>query len=434
MYYSSSNSAYPLQYHTCIPSQLKPSEQSAANFFVSPTLRKDLEQKTIASLQTQQGSNLPEYVHIYHSLVTIDVVRPNSKVFGHPTWTYKATSNRDGRIYCLRRIEGFRLTNEKSISIVQVWNTISAANVVTLHEAFTTRAFGDSSLLFVYDYHPKSKTLVEAHFAQDSGCPAVMAEKLIWGYASQLVSALKVIHSKGLAARLVEPSRILVTGQGHIRLNCCGIFDVLHYDHAHAVDVLQQEDIQKLGKLLLAMGNSSLVAAQNTDAALEYIEQYYSQGFKDLVHYILSPGTKSITEIIGIISEHLLESFNDAQVYTSVLEKELSQELENGRLVRLLSKFGLVTERPEYEKDPAWSEGGERYPIKLFRDYLFHHPSQETDSNGKTVISMGHMLKTLNKLDAGIDESIMLVSRDEETCIIMTYKEVCLFLKGITTC
>lgn len=33
--------------------------------------------------------------------------------------------------------------------------------------------------------------------------------------------------------------------------------------------------------------------------------------------------------------------------YTDSLENELGKELENGRLVRLLSKLGFINERPE---------------------------------------------------------------------------------------
>lgn len=39
---------------------------------------------------------------------------------------------------------GFRLVNEKAMSIVKQWRKIKHANIVTVREAFTTRAFGDS--------------------------------------------------------------------------------------------------------------------------------------------------------------------------------------------------------------------------------------------------------------------------------------------------
>lgn len=223
MYYSH-HTAFPLQYHLYAPSNSQQAGDSSLashqrrpeDFFISNSLREELQRKNEATLQTLPGSNLPEYVHVYHSLVPIDTnLEKSTRVFGYPTWAYKACSNKDGRMYCLRRIEGYRLTNEKAISIVQVWNSISSANLVGLHEAFTTRAFGDSSLVFVYEYYPMSKTLADVHFGPESYQQMnrmVMPENLIWGYLTQIASALKVIHGAGLAARLLEPSRILVTG------------------------------------------------------------------------------------------------------------------------------------------------------------------------------------------------------------------------------
>jgi hypothetical protein len=58
--------------------------------------------------------------------------------------------------------------------------------------------------------------------------------------------------------------------------------------------------------------------------------------------------------------------------------------------------------------------------IKLFRDYVFH----QVDETGRPVTDLSHVLTQLNKLDAGVDEKIMLVSRDEGSCLIVSYREV----------
>ena len=42
----------------------------------------------------------------------------------------------------------------------------------------------------------------------------------------------------------------------------------------------------------------------------------------------------------------------------------------------------------------------------------------------KAVTDLSRVLVTLNKLDAGIDEKFLLVSRDEKTCIVVSYKEI----------
>lgn len=85
-------------------------------------------------------------------------------------------------------------------------------------------------------------------------------------------------------------------------------------------------------------------------------------------------------------------------------------ELENARLVRLLCKFGFINERPEYvfislreyrlilcfrfAREPRWSETGDRYIIKLFRDYVFH----QIDENGNPVVNLSHVLTCLSKV------------------------------------
>lgn len=44
----------------------------------------------------------------------------------------------------------------------------------------------------------------------------------------------------------------------------------------------------------------------------------------------------------------------------------------NGRLFRVMAKLGFINERPEYRNNPQWSETGDRYLLKLFRDFVFH--------------------------------------------------------------
>lgn len=38
-------------------------------------------------------------------------------------------------------------------------------------------------------------------------------EKIMWSFICQLVSALRVIHGAGLACRVINPSKVLVTGK-----------------------------------------------------------------------------------------------------------------------------------------------------------------------------------------------------------------------------
>lgn len=55
-----------------------------------------------------------------------------------------------------------------------------------------------------------------------------------------------------------------------------------------------------------------------------------------------------------------------------------------------------------FNLDPAWSETGDRYMLKLFRDYLFHQVNEE----GRPWLDMSHIIQTLNKLDTGSSDTV----------------------------
>lgn len=52
--------------------------------------------------------------------------------------------------------------------------------------------------------------------------------------------------------------------------------------------------------------------------------------------------------------------------------------------------------------DGTWSETGDRYMLKLFRDYLFHSVTEE----GIPWLDHAHIVQCLNKLDAGTMERV----------------------------
>ena len=117
---------------------------------------------------------------------------------------------------------------------LQKWTSIRTANIVSLHTVFTIKAFGDQSIMFVYDFHPAAETLMQRHFMQgfynkkrqqrkslekiffitlkmDSENP--INEPLIWTYIVQLTAALRALHSKDLAYRQMYPTNILISGK-----------------------------------------------------------------------------------------------------------------------------------------------------------------------------------------------------------------------------
>jgi PAB-dependent poly(A)-specific ribonuclease subunit 3 len=75
-------------------------------------------------------------------------------------------------------------------------------------------------------------------------------------------------------------------------------------------------------------------------------------------------------------------------------------ELENGRLMRLMVKLGMITERRDQDTDPSWAETGDRYLLKLFRDWVFHR----TTETGAPETNWGFIVEALNKVSRASTE------------------------------
>lgn len=58
--------------------------------------------------------------------------------------------------------------------------------------------------------------------------------------------------------------------------------------------------------------------------------------------------------------------------------------------------------------------------LKLFRDYVFHQVTED----GQPWIDMAHIVQCLNKLDIGVPEKICLMSRDEQSILVVSYAEL----------
>eukprot|EP01135_Chromosphaera_perkinsii_P000150 Nk52_evm46s32 gene=Nk52_evmTU46s32 len=421
-------------YVSPLPSVANPpgKEKILQSFFMSESLREELRLRNDLILQSVDGSqsHLPMEVDQYHSLYSLDnhVYEKSPKTFGFFTSCYKVISSFDGMPYCLRRIEGYRLTNEKTMVVVDQWKKVQHANIVTLRQVFTTKEFGDHSLAFVYDYHPGSETLMNRHFRVER--KGFLQEAVLWSYIIQLTSALRAVHSSGLACRVIDPTKMIFTGKNRLRINCVCIYDILTFESVANKNVIphfQQEDLIALGRLILALACNSLSALQreNFNQSVERISMHYSTDLKNLVVYLLaSPQPhgrlKNVNDLMPMIGARFYTEIECLSLYNDVLEGELSKELENGRLFRLLSKLGFINERPEYDMDMRWADTGDRYILKLFRDYVFHQVLED----GSPVLDLGHVVQTLNKLDSGFQEKICLFSRDEQSILIVSFKDL----------
>lgn len=152
---------------------------------------------------------------------------------------------------------GYKLSNPRCLALVDLWKKLKHCHVVTLCEVFTTKAFGDNSMIFAYEYYPGAETLLDKYFSPSSssserhgtdlsvprpyssqksslslhsGSRGMIAESTLWSYIIQMCSALRAVHAAGLAFRRIDASKVLVSSGNRIRLNGGGIMDVLGFD------------------------------------------------------------------------------------------------------------------------------------------------------------------------------------------------------------
>uniref|UniRef100_A0A8C6HXK5 PAN2-PAN3 deadenylation complex subunit PAN3 n=1 Tax=Mus spicilegus TaxID=10103 RepID=A0A8C6HXK5_MUSSI len=391
---------------------------NAPSFFMADELRQELINRhliTMAQIDQADMPAVPTEVDSYHSLFPLEPLPPPNRIqkssnFGYITSCYKAVNSKDDLPYCLRRIH---------------------------------------ALVFAYDFHAGGETMMSRHFndpnsdayftkrkwgQHDGPLPrqhaGLLPESLIWAYIVQLSSALRTIHTAGLACRVMDPTKILITSKTRLRVNCVGVFDVLTFDNSQNNNPLalmaqyQQADLISLGKVVLALACNSLAGIQreNLQKAMELVTMNYSSDLKNLILYLLTDQNRmrSVNDIMPMIGARFYTQLDAAQMRNDVIEEDLAKEVQNGRLFRLLAKLGTINERPEFQKDPTWSETGDRYLLKLFRDHLFH---QVTEA-GAPWIDLSHIISCLNKLDAGVPEKISLISRDEKSVLVVTYSDL----------
>ncbi|XP_055631577.1 PAN2-PAN3 deadenylation complex subunit PAN3 isoform X2 [Toxorhynchites rutilus septentrionalis] len=432
---------------------MQPKTQLSMTYFLQDELRNEIltRNEIINSIETE-CQDLPLDVEKYHSLCLLESLPAHPKL-PLPSSTYRATHNLTGVKYCLRRLHGFRIQSTKCMQVVDMWKKLQHTNIVQLREVFTTKQFGDNSLVIVYDYHPGSQTLLSKYFTPSSettngysdpfsgearpfshksslhrsATGTLLPESEIWSIIIQLTGGLRAMHLASLACRTLDPTKIIVTGK-RLRFSFMAISDIATFDpnQSNSMSVVthhQQDDLTALGKLILALAcrNLQSVHRDQLQNSIELVSRNYSVDLRNVVMYLLSPNSRrTVTEIMPMIGARFYVQLDALQAQCDIQEDELAKEMENGRLYRQLVKLGTVNERPELNLDVTWSETGDRYMLKLFRDYLFHTVTED----GRPWLNQSHIVQCLNKLDAGTMEKIQLMSRDEQSVLVVTYAEL----------
>ena len=107
--------------------------------------------------------------------------------------------------------------------------------------------------------------------------------------------------------------------------------------------------MQQLGHLILSLVTGGPSIASNASKSLESISRLYSTRLRETLSTLVSPTPPDIDTFLSSIADQLVVQFDNILHLEDTLYSELSRELENSRISRLLIKLGFINERPEMD-------------------------------------------------------------------------------------
>lgn len=421
-----------------------PGRMQLSSQFMSENLRADMQHRNFLSTapadeETLSASGLPSYIHHYHTPMPLEdpihAVSQPSLSLGCSSFVFRGIHDGDGASYALRRIDGNQaVPTAELLAIAEEkvgkWMTVSNhPNVVGLREVFVSDEIDATpSLFFSYDFCPGACSLYQAHMqpmntSYDTIACVPASEKQIWTYIVQLASAIRAIHSAGLfvGAAALSATKVLIVQPLRIRLGAVGIEETLK-NKVLPTDIAQAQriDLEALGNLILLLA----CGAHNMQPNLDFVASQYSRELSHIIAGLIAAptgsGFVSWRSLCAALGDRVFDEIDRSNTSVDTVAMELQKECENGRLARLLIKLCMVVERAEMLGDVRWSETGDRYLLKLFRDFVFHR----VDENGTPRVDWGGIIEALNKADAGVEERIMLLNRDETSMLVVSYADV----------
>jgi len=351
--------------------------------------------------------------------------------FGFLTSTLKVTCTRDGVTYAAKRVDGINAPKSALDRICQNWRRVAAQpSIVALRNVFMAKAgplpgSADSgsgmALFFEHDFVPGAVSLHHRLMAGTAERQPV-PEPTLWSWAGQLALAVNSAHSVGLAFRCISPQHVLLSEFQRVRISCAGVVDVLEMESPATLQMQQKDDMRKFGELFLQASCRTELPARGAPAddevakLLEQCKQQYSQQWYDLLVTLLKAECGA-SELMGLLAPSMAVTLSQTLALNDTLHGALGVTHASSRLLRTIVKLSQVTERPEHCGDPSWAETGERYSLKLFRDFVFH----QVDEQGRPVLDVGHVVESLSRLDVADGTPVMLSSRDGENLLVASY-------------
>ncbi|KAI3636960.1 hypothetical protein MIR68_005227 [Amoeboaphelidium protococcarum] len=448
-------------------SQLQNSSSNSKQYQVESQLR----HRILSEMQSQYNvyfNSAKQSVSVgdYHSVVQVDDHDDLRHVLSeYQLIRYHGISAVDSSFVTMIRVCGYKPLNEKILlSLGKYINggLVYLPGVVKLKEAFSTRFFGDDSLMFIYDSFGSLTPLYHAFplyvTDQNIDCRAIIDE--VWSVLVQLLSLLHQIFQCGLTVGILNPFTVMRSYSGQIRLAYLGIPHVLYSQsqsyttgqliHSQLNDLMQA--VTLIASLALQCDAPDMIY-QPQQIIPAFINTFCNdvnsksgapeeQDLKNLILFILDACQTEMnnvqsgyvvekqiaSNIIGqcfpVMAPKLIQETQRAYAMADIIQSSMKRDIENGRLFRLMVKLNAILERDHLLGDTTWAQTGDRYTLSLLRDYIFHQQAPGVNGMHVPVLNMAHVLKCLNKLDCGSEENVLLVSCDESNCLILSWRDL----------
>jgi PAB-dependent poly(A)-specific ribonuclease subunit 3 len=146
----------------------------------------------------------------------------------------------------------------------------------------------------------------------------MIPEKVIWGYIVQIATGLKTIHDQNLACRVIDLSTLIVTSDRRVRLNCCGIMDVIAPMGEARLPEEKLFDLVNFGRYLLCVAANSQEALHDPRRWLEMVRRR-SENLAGALSYLVNleqSTTRNITEFLENISEVMVTYIDSSLQYS----------------------------------------------------------------------------------------------------------------------
>lgn len=245
------------------------------------------------------------------------------------------------------------------------------------------------------------------------------------------------------------------------------------FEARHDITLLQQEDLMMFGKLIVSLCCSSLTVMNNLPKAVETAGRHYSAEVKNILMYLLTKPHKVcvprfsdsfmlkcyyLPEYSTPFRAHEGSNAPRARRFTEVSHCQLRLRMyvtplrQGGGLlgeqlderarertacapavqIRVHRRASGVRTRPTVVRDrrPVYHQALPRLRVPPGRRARSANPQSvacvDGSQQGRMFYTSAHpkCTHTMAKLDAGVEERIMLVSRDEQSCLVVSYREI----------